>query len=451
MIHEELDEYLCLVSHDNAYRVVEPLKRSAYEVTETVLFCGENGVTRGPFVRKRIARGAGVGGAYQEMLRAQQQGQRFVHVPRIEDCYELGDDLVVVMEHVEGKTLHDLVYDQDPSWELAAWVFPMLCDAVAELHEGFDPPIIHRDLKPSNVIVSPANLTLIDFGIARTYRDGAEADTNAFGTRAYAPPEQFGFGQTGPRSDVYALGMLLYYVLTEEVPSPTLAGGAFDREGVPEPLRPVLSKATAFDPAARYDSARELKQAFEAAVASLAAPVPAELPEPQGEPTWPPRAFAAGSEVAAAPIAMAASFAWGEGATGAALPSASGQQASATWRAALDPLRRASEWAGLAWDALLVLFAVGTVAVCCGDVAEPNAEAGRLPLWLRAWQYCGVALLMVGFMGLLVDWRWLRTRVRPLGGFRWGRWLVGAAIVVAAGFSIALSGSVVAAALFPQP
>ena len=62
------------------------------------------------------------------------------------------------------------------------------CDALSELHESFDPPISHRDLKPSNVILSQGALTLIDFGIARSYDAEADVDTHRFGTRAYAPP-----------------------------------------------------------------------------------------------------------------------------------------------------------------------------------------------------------------------------------------------------------------------
>ena len=435
MIHEELDEYLGIVSRDNAYRAVEVLKRSAYEVTETVMFCGENGALRGPFVRKRIAREAGVGGAYQEMFRAQQQGRRFVHVPRIEDCYELGDDLVVVMEHVVGKTLHELVYEKDPSWALAAQVFPVLCDAVAELHEGFEPPIIHRDLKPSNVIVSPANLTLIDFGIARTYRDGAVADTNAFGTRAYAPPEQFGFGQTGPRSDVYALGMLLYYLLTEKVPSPALAGGAFDEEGVPEPLRPVLSKATAFDPAARYGSARELKGAFEA-VAMPAGAGSAPVVQPLLMPEVAPGAARPAAGAVPAPALVPAA-----GTVPVAGPAARGR---------LGKLLRLTEWLGVAWNAVVALFMVATVVAIVQKCTEPPSDLAAQPLWLLAWQYGGTGLMFLGAEWCLLDWRLLRRRVRALQGFRWGRSVVAGLIVAAVGFLLMFLGVAVAAVLFPK-
>ena len=454
MIHDQIDEYLGLVARDNAYRVVRVLKESAYERTEVVAFAGVGGVEQGPFVRKRIAHDSGMGSAYQELFAAQRQGRRFRHLPRIFDCYDLGGYLVVVMEYVEGATLHEVVYDRDPSPELAAEVFPLLCDAVLELHEGMGRPIIHRDLKPSNAILSEANLTLVDFGIARAWRDGADADTSAFGTRAYAPPEQFGYGQTDVRSDVYALGMMLYYLLTEQVPRPGLAGGPVQEEGIPQALRPVLAKATAFDPAARYASVRELRGAFEEAAAPHG---PGSLPEPQGAPVRPgaaspaePCPAAPGGATAAPPRADAPAGRPGPVASGVLAPAA-GQRARGAWPPALQRLWRASEWAGIAWDALVALFAFGIAAICCADIANPAPEAAHQPLWLRAWQYCGVGLLLVGLAGLLVDWRWLRAHVRALAGLRWGRWLAAAAIVAAAGFSIALSGSVVAAAFFPRP
>ena len=154
------------------------------------------------------------------------RGGGFCTCPPSWECYTVGERRIVVMEHVRGETLAEAVYRRDPSVALAREVFPPLCDAVSELHEGFDPPLIHRDLKPSNVMLAPGGLALIDFGIARSFNEGAETDTRHLGTRAYAPPEQFGFGQTDERSDVYALGLLLYFCLTERTPD---ARGA--REG----------------------------------------------------------------------------------------------------------------------------------------------------------------------------------------------------------------------------
>lgn len=463
MIHDEIDEYLDRLARDNAYRVTSVLKESAYEVTERVAFVGAGGVERGPFVRKRIKRDAGVGGAYRELFAAQRRGRRFVHLPRIEDCYELGDELVVVMEHVEGPTLHEVVYERDPSLGLAREVFPALCEAAAELHEGFEAPIVHRDLKPTNVIVSEANLTLIDLGIARAWRDELEADTNAFGTRAYAPPEQFGFGQTSVRSDVYALGMLLYYLLCEEVPSPALAGSGFKDDRVPEPLRNVLSKATAFDPAARYGSTRELKAAFLAAAEEAAAEQKAReaakaasaraVSQPQAGPpirvreARPPSAdhgTAIAACSAAPPHRMQPKAAVG-----------AGHSVARSLQALYDKARenawvRVTEWLGLAWDALLLLCAGILVAVSAKSAMGSQEGLGAAPQWTYAMMYALITLFLLSVGGLLVDWRWLKRHVGPLKGFRWSYWLLAAGIAAVASFVAAVVVAAIAAAIFPK-
>ena len=270
---DDIIAYLEAIDRDACYRVESVLKESPLETTELVSFVGANGAKQGPYVRKRFDAEAGLGAVYARIMDAQRAGSRFLHLPRVFDCYELGRERAVVMEYVAGETLADVVYRCDPSLVLAADLFPRLCDAVAELHERFDPPIVHRDLKPSNIIVTADALTLIDFGIARTYREGADDDTRHFGTRAYAPPEQFGFGQTSVRSDVYALGMLLCYCLTEQTPDAKVREGGFVDERIPANLRPVLAKATAFDPAERFASARELKESFLAAAGGYGAPL----------------------------------------------------------------------------------------------------------------------------------------------------------------------------------
>ena len=266
MGNDELDEYLDALKREDCYRVDAVLKASPYEVTQKVSFVCENGAVRGPFIRKYIKREAGLGSVYERLFSAQQNGQRFKHLPDVLECYARDDDLVVVMEYAHGETLQDLVYREDASLRLAREVFPQLCDAVSELHEDFAPPIIHRDLKPSNVIVSQGGCTIIDFGIAREYKDGVNSDTKHFGTRAFAPPEQFGFGQTTVRSDVYALGMLLYFCLTEKIPDGGVQPDWLDESRIPPAVRDVIARATAFDPQQRYASARDLKDAFLKAV-----------------------------------------------------------------------------------------------------------------------------------------------------------------------------------------
>lgn len=262
---DELSEHLDALQRDDCYRVLSVLKSSPLETTELVVFEGKNGSETGPYIRKIFQRDTGVGSAYEIIYQAQQLGRRFLYLPYISDCYNAGDKTVVISEYLNGETLHDVIYRCDPSVSLAVDVFPRLCDAVLELHEGFDSPLIHRDLKPSNIILSKNSLGLIDFGITRLYKDDSSEDTHQFGTKGYAPPEQFGFGQTDIRSDVYALGWVLWFCLTEQNPSHHIRLEGYQDSRVPEPFRKIISRATALNPSDRYANVRELKEAFVAA------------------------------------------------------------------------------------------------------------------------------------------------------------------------------------------
>lgn len=272
-IHDELAA--CLEAPDavqtpGAYRVEDVLKVSSVETTQLVYLRVFGGRELGPYVRKLIARGSGVGGAYRSLYRAQSSGKRFRQLPRIVSVADTGRATEVVMEHVKGATLREVVdaaRDADRA-TLARLLMPAVCDAVLELHEGFEAPIVHRDLTPRNIIcpeADPATPVLIDLGIAREWREGAEADTTHFGTRSYAPPEQFGFGQTDVRSDVYALGMLAFFCLTGRDPGPEDREHGFRCSPVGPAWREVIAKAGALDPAGRYQGVRELKAAFQAA------------------------------------------------------------------------------------------------------------------------------------------------------------------------------------------
>ncbi len=262
VMSEQLTEYLDGIARDERYVVDAVLKEGTFEITQRVFFLEQDDSKTGPYIRKYINKDSGLGKVYERIFEAQKSGIELKYLPKIIDYYEMDDQRVVVMEYVEGQTLTDLVYSCDPSVELAQEIFPSLCDAVSELHEKFDPPIIHRDLKPSNFIISDDRPVIIDFGIARIFKVESDTDTQHFGTRAYAPPEQFGFGQTDVRSDVYALGMLLYFCLTEKTPDQQARDLDYAVDGVPKHLSVVITQATAFDPADRYNSAAELKSAF---------------------------------------------------------------------------------------------------------------------------------------------------------------------------------------------
>ena len=485
MQNDELAEQLDALQREECYRVDSVLKESAAEVTQRVCFMGANGAEQGPFVRKYIEGSCGLGAAYERIFAAQRQGRRFRFVPRIFDCYRLGEKLVVVMEFVDGETLADAVYRRDPSLAFAREVFPSLCDAVSELHEAFDPPLIHRDLKPSNIMVSPGGVTIIDFGIARAYRDDGEADTARFGTRAYAPPEQFGYAQTSVRSDVYALGMLLYYCLAEKTPDARLVQGGFAEACVPAALRPVLVRATAFDPRERYASARELKEAFlEAAPAGAGAasiassssaassplfasrpavpqPVPAPQPAVASQPAsasqsaTPQSAAVSQQQVPASqPVFQPASA---SAHRPQPAPSSQPQPAPAPRSAAPQPapapdapqsqpaassasasrLRRVPLWVGVVWDVLLVLLWIALFVASNMTSFMPNEQDASYPLWFRLLEYHGlISVPSAATFYLLLDKRLLRRRIPALAQRTWKRDAVAAFAII--GVSVAI-------------
>ena len=387
-MEDELSNYLSSLDRDSCYRVDAVLKQGRLETTERVFFVGENGSELGPFVRKRLA--AGLGSVYESVYAAQRDGVRLSHLPRIVECLRQGDELVVVMEYVAGETLADAVTsakDATDRLALVRRVFPDLCDAVSELHELFDPPVIHRDLKPGNVMVSPGGVTLIDLGIARAYREGAEQDTTHFGTRAYAPPEQFGFGQTGVTSDVYALGMLLFFCVTGREPSQVDRESGFRDAALPEGLRVVVRRATELDPSARYASVRELKSAFFSALDDGPA-VPEGPAEKNGELAPAPPDFAEPY----APRAEGGSF-W-------------------SW------LARVPGWAGAVWDAVVLGVAALCVVGCVMGVVQPTPENAKWPTWYLWTSYLVflMPMLLIACY-LLLDRRPVRRAVPALARF----------------------------------
>ena len=406
-MNESLQQHLECLARDECYRVDAVLKEGRLERTERVFFVGANGAEQGPFVRKVFEAESGLGSAYGRVLAAQRQGQRFLHLPRIIDCYSLGEQDAVVMEFVPGRTLADELYETGPSLDAAKRLFPGICDAIAELHGRFDPPIIHRDIKPSNFMVVGDTVLVIDLGIARTYDKDAVCDTSHFRTRAYAPPEQFGYGQTDERSDVYALGMLLYYLLAERDPSPSVAAAGFAGPEVPFALRPVLQRACAFDPAARVQTVRDLKAAFLAALAPAGAS-PADrgvvVTQVAGAGRVSPADWAATAVSAAAPID------------------------DRPHGVVVSRVRRAfsslcsGETAGLVVDVALLVVWLLFMAVLIAMPFTPDERYATWPFWLLAFQYWTFGIpFFTGFLFILTDVRVLRRaapRLRLLQGAR---------------------------------
>jgi tetratricopeptide (TPR) repeat protein len=200
-------------------------------------------------------------------------------IPAYHDDFTVGPNRYLVMEYIPGDTLEariEAAKSPLPERDMLRWMSVVL-QTLDALHRR-KPPVIVRDLKPGNIILTPdGSARVIDLGIARTYKPGMATNTENLGTLAYASPEHHGHGQTDARSDIYSLGATMFHALTGREPQPLEAPlpGALIR------LNPALTprtealiiRAMGLSPAARFQTAAEMRAEVEAALAALPAPV----------------------------------------------------------------------------------------------------------------------------------------------------------------------------------
>lgn len=235
-------------------------------------------------------------------------------IPRIINIWEEDGQLIIIEEFISGVTLRDMIestaslsllqdgYEQAPGQNTVeasvsrsgngclatgtrvkmdphdiltpdqlGHYMVSLCEILEHLH-AHNPPIIHRDLKPSNIIITSCdNVVLLDFNAARFYSGlpGRESDTRLLGTKGYAAPEQYGFGESSPQTDLYSIGKILQECvdafpkdrsaaerIAEKQPSPPA------KVTDPHVFDPVIRKCTQLSPSKRYSSAGALKNAL---------------------------------------------------------------------------------------------------------------------------------------------------------------------------------------------
>lgn len=189
------------------------------------------------------------------------------NLPRIYDAFSEDGRSFLVMDYIDGKTLLQLLQDvgEPLPVEQVLYYAEQLCDVLGYLHAQ-QPPVIFRDLKPTNVMVTrDGHVYLIDFGIARFFKEGQPQDTTVLGSPGYAPPEQHGIGQTNPRSDLYALGATLHCCLSNRDPYHATDRFSFApvrqfNPLVPEALDQLILRLVALEEHRRPASAWEVKQ-----------------------------------------------------------------------------------------------------------------------------------------------------------------------------------------------
>lgn len=257
------------------------------------------------------------------------------HIVTLFDRIEHADGIHLVMEYVEGKTLHDvLVNGPTLTWQEAVGVISQVLEALARIHAH---DIVHRDIKPSNILLTWYEsggycAKLLDFGIARMTAGHAELsvvtreDSGGPGTPIYMAPEQIDsrtFGVLSPATDIYAVGVMLYQMLSGRPPFQGSITEIFnghlnfspppfttaDSQPVPAVLVAAMRKALAKRPGERFESALAFRDALQLALKgattspSLDATQPVKSPSNGGHGTDHAFGAAVGSRTTDGPLA----------------------------------------------------------------------------------------------------------------------------------------------------
>lgn len=182
-------------------------------------------------------------------------------IPRIVDIFCEKNNFYMVQDYIEGQTLKEYVKEKNfIEAENICKIISRICDIIAYLH-NLNPPIIYRDLKPSNIIITPKEkVFLIDFGISKMHKVHDNNDTIYMGSKGYAAPEQYGFGQSCRQTDIYGIGMVMYFMATGKVSSTglePLMDNNYDNN-LDCDLKKIIQKCVQIHIENRYDSIEEL-------------------------------------------------------------------------------------------------------------------------------------------------------------------------------------------------
>ncbi len=217
--------------------------------------------------------------SFQARFRREAQSAASLAAPNIVSVYDTGEDdgvPYIVMERVTGRTLRDILTTEGRL--LPQRALEVVADILTALDSAHAAGIVHRDIKPANVMLTTAGeIKVMDFGIARAVADASSTMTQTaavIGTAAYLSPEQARGEHVDARSDIYSTGCLLYELVTGGPPftgdSPVAVAYQHVREdpvppsdydaSLPADVDAVILKAMAKSPAARYQSATEMRE-----------------------------------------------------------------------------------------------------------------------------------------------------------------------------------------------
>lgn len=165
----------------------------------------------------------------------------------IVELYEENNRLTVIEEYISGDSLEELVSSGKLTQDKVFRYILELCDIVEHLH-SINPPVIHRDIKPSNILITKHDhVVLLDFNAAKFFEKQNDSDTVLLGTKGYAAPEQYGFGSSSIRTDIYSIGVLM----------DTLTSTDSEKK---QKWSAIIIKCMQMNPEDRFQSIAELKK-----------------------------------------------------------------------------------------------------------------------------------------------------------------------------------------------
>jgi eukaryotic-like serine/threonine-protein kinase len=189
-------------------------------------------------------------------------------IPKIYDYFSLESRSYLVLEFIHGKDMETVISDTNgflPEEQVLTWAVD-LCDVLDYLHKHKPDPIIFRDMKPSNVMInSSGEIMLVDFGIAKAFQTGIKG--TMIGTEGYSPPEQYR-GEATQAADIYSLGATLHHAMTRRDPRLEPPFSFTERPirrinpAVSPELEVIINRALEYDPANRFKSAAEMRDAL---------------------------------------------------------------------------------------------------------------------------------------------------------------------------------------------
>jgi len=185
---------------------------------------------------------------------------------KIYDYGEVNGMLFIIMEYVKGCSLHDAISVQGVEPMQTAQIMMRICEGLAHAHDAH---ILHRDLKPENILIDEfANPKVADFGLARDNLEQVKEKV-IWGSPGYIAPEVIHAPElVGYHTDVYALGCVMYHMLTGKIPDPNETDYSLFQFLDPY-FRYILDHSMCPDIAERYPTAREMGEAFRDLILSM--------------------------------------------------------------------------------------------------------------------------------------------------------------------------------------